>query len=48
MGKLQMLGNLLDHWDLMANDTKDTLKELEPGFYSAMEALRNAYPQPTK
>ena len=48
MGKLQLLGNLLDRWDLMANDTKDMLKELEPGFYAAMEQFREAYPQPTK
>jgi len=48
MGKLNMLANVLDHWDSMANDTKDTLKELEPGFYAAMEQLRAAYPQPTK
>jgi ABC-type transporter Mla subunit MlaD len=35
------LGNLLDHWDGMANDTKDLLKETETGFFNAVESLRS-------
>lgn len=36
------VGNILDHWDGMANDTKDNLMELETGFCQAIERLRSA------
>lgn len=36
------VGNVLDHWDGMANDTKDLLHETETGFFNAIEKLRLA------
>lgn len=33
------LGNILDRWELMANDTKDYLRELEEEFCQGMDNL---------
>lgn len=38
--KVKSIGNLLDMWDGMANDTKDFIRETETGFYNAVEAFR--------
>lgn len=39
---MKALGNALDRWELMANDTKGYLEVLEPEFCTAMDALYRA------
>ena len=34
-----IIGNILDHWELIPNDTKDDLKGILPGFCTAMGRL---------
>ena len=34
-----IVGNILDHWEMLPNDTKQDLKDQETGFYNAMERL---------
>lgn len=36
-----LLANILDHWDRIAGDTKQDIKDLETGFYNAVESLRD-------
>lgn len=42
MGKLDMIGNLLTQWELMPDDRKNHLRELEPEFAKAMDTLGDA------
>lgn len=36
-----IVGNILDHWDMLPGDTKQDLKDMETGFYNAMERLED-------
>ena len=40
---VKVTGNLIDHWDMMANDTKGYLREVETGFCNAMDEFRRKY-----
>lgn len=35
----RIIGNILDHWDLIENDTKSYLENEVSGFYKAMQEL---------
>lgn len=39
---LPLIGNLLDAWDLMANDTKDALREDCPSLADALDEIMEA------
>lgn len=34
-----IIGNILDHWEMLPGDTRQDLKDMETGFYNAMERL---------
>ncbi len=34
-----IIGNILDHWQMLPGDTRQDIKDTEPGFYGAMERL---------
>jgi len=34
-----IIGNILDMWAMLPGDTRHDLKDMEPGFYNAMERL---------
>ena len=34
-----IIGNILDHWDMLPGDVRDYVKEGGGGFYGAMERL---------
>jgi uncharacterized protein YukJ len=34
-----IIGNILDHWDMLPNYVRSDLKEIDTGFYQAMQRL---------